>query len=62
MAKGDPKQVGANTKENPLTTSSHSKHKIWAEEFEASGALLVTVATTNFKHSSFPNQINKTLH
>ena len=51
--------MGSNTKENSLTTRPHAKHKISAEEFEVSGALWVTVAITNFKHSPSLTRLTK---
>ena len=60
MTRGGSKaKWGANIKENSLTTRPQSKHKISAEEFEVSGALWVTVAITNFKHSSFLTRLTK---
>lgn len=57
--KGTQSQVGSNTKENSLTARPHAKHKISAEEFEVSGALWVTVAITNFKHSPSLTRLTK---
>lgn len=39
-------------RETSWQTSSHLKHKVMIEEFEVSGALIITIAVTNTKSCS----------